>query len=445
MWERFDPRQVDRDFARARQLGARTIRVIVQPEAFGYPVPSRRMMARLDEVIGLAAAHGLRTWLTLFDWWSRYSEIGPSTAWATALLSPYRGDPRMAAVELQNELDPSDSRATDWARALVPALRRIAPGIPVVMSVSDQAGPPGLARLKAALGDQQPDIYSYHLYLGGHGEQAAAVLGAARAAASPTPLVVGETGYPTGGSASVADRAFHEAQQRLFFEQVTAGAAANGLASPAPWMLADLKPQAVPSAVRQSTRATERSFGLLRLDGSAKPVAAVVRGAFGHGPPQTWFNQRFSACAPDASGRLEPLAWREDNAGGALLRCQRRYVRGGPAAVSLSQTAGTAAAVPAFTIDPPLVIAAGRPLSASAWALSRGATGENRIAVAFFASDGRYLGQVESRDLQNADAGWRRLTVSTRVPPGAAWFELALKSAHNRGTVVYGDAEVSVG
>jgi hypothetical protein len=310
------------------------------------------------------------------------------------------------------------------------------------MSVSDSAGVAGLRRLKAALGAEQPDIYSYHLYLGGHGEQAAAVLRSAAAVARPAALFVGETGYPTAGPPRVAGVPdapdFAAAQQRLFYEQVSASAAADGLPPPAPWMLSDLAASAVPPAAVNSQTTAERSFGLLRLDGSDKPAAATVRMAFSGRTPPAWFNQDLSQCATSPGGSPEPLAWREVDAGDGRLRCTDR-------GVALSATAGTTAQVPAFATDPPIVITPGQWLTASTLALSRDATGENQLALAFFAADGRYLGQVSSPALTDSSRTWTRLTAGGRVPPGAAWFELALKSAHNRGTVMYRNLAVSAG
>ncbi len=90
MWSRFDPAAIDRDFARIRALGGNTVRIIVQPSVFGFPIVRPVMANRLFEVIGLAAKHSLRVQLTLFDWWSRYTDIHGSKEWVSSLLSRYR-------------------------------------------------------------------------------------------------------------------------------------------------------------------------------------------------------------------------------------------------------------------------------------------------------------------------------------------------------------------
>ena len=110
MWSRFDPTAIDRDFARIRALGANTVRIFIQPPVFGFPTVRPVMADRLSEVIGLAAKHSLRVHLTLFDWWSRYTDINGSKEWVSSLLSRYRDDPRIVVVELQNEVDPRNRR-----------------------------------------------------------------------------------------------------------------------------------------------------------------------------------------------------------------------------------------------------------------------------------------------------------------------------------------------
>src|SRR5580693_2188987 len=136
MWSRFDPTAIDRDFARIRALGANTVRIFIQPSVFGFPAVQPVMADRLSEVIGLAAKHSLRVHLTLFDWWSQYTDIHGSKEWVSSLLSRYRGDPRIAVVELQNEVDPRDRAAVAWATTMLPYLSTVLPGTLRTVSVA---------------------------------------------------------------------------------------------------------------------------------------------------------------------------------------------------------------------------------------------------------------------------------------------------------------------
>src|SRR3954462_7650948 len=114
MWDRWDPAQIDRDFARIAGLSANTVRVVVEPGTFGYPTPSVQYAQRLATVVRLAGVHGLHVELTLFDWWDAYGEIAQSQQWAQALLAPYVHDARVAVVELRNEIDPGDAVSMTW-------------------------------------------------------------------------------------------------------------------------------------------------------------------------------------------------------------------------------------------------------------------------------------------------------------------------------------------
>ena len=188
MWTRFDADAIDRDMARIAFLRANTVRVIVPTNVFGYPEPEAAMTARLETTVDLAARHGLRVELTLFDWWHDYADVQGSRRWAAALLSRYSGDVRIAFVELKNELRPQDVGAVEWAAALIPHVREVARR-PVALSVPALDAARDLRLLRAALGSAQPDFYSAHFYW--RPELAAEHLDAATAAVAPLPLRVG--------------------------------------------------------------------------------------------------------------------------------------------------------------------------------------------------------------------------------------------------------------
>ena len=111
MWEPWRPARLAADLRRLRSLNANTVRVVVSPPFFGYPEPEPKYLDRLSELVSIAAAEGLHVQLTLFDWWGEYRDVVGSKRWASTLLAPYVGDPRVAFVELRNEIDPADADA----------------------------------------------------------------------------------------------------------------------------------------------------------------------------------------------------------------------------------------------------------------------------------------------------------------------------------------------
>jgi hypothetical protein len=273
MWVRWDAAGIDADLAKVASLGANAVRLIVPPAAFGYPTPSATMQAHLHDAVAMAAAHGLAVQLTLFDWFGGYTDVRGSKAWATAIAHPFANDPRVSSIELRNELDLADPTAVAWARALLPHLQRQVGDVPTTISVNGPATSVGL--LRGLLAPVTPTFWSYHYYDGTSGDRARAAFAVARAGAGRQPLYLGETGADSwarrGESAATA-----EARQAAFLAAVFAAAAAEGLPAPAPWTYSDFADGTLPAG----SQPRQAAFGLVRLDGSEKPAAAVVRAAF---------------------------------------------------------------------------------------------------------------------------------------------------------------------
>ena len=325
MWTRFDPDGIDRDFARVASLNANTVRVIVPARTFGYPNPKAEMRARLERVVELAARHGLRVELTLFDWWHDYVDIAGSRRWLAALLSPYAGDARIAFVELKNELRLEDEGAAEWAAALIPYVRELT-AKPVTVSVPALEPARDLGLLRSALGSSQPDFYSAHFYW--RPELAAEHLAAARAAVAPLPLRIGETGYSTaipydvlpGAPASPSAR---EAQQAYYFRSLAIVGRRLGLPPIAPWVLSDFAPDAIPPDDPGLGNPREYRFGLFRVTGEAKPAALAIRSIFA-GRHVGGLQQRLRA---GGSRRTRPLGacdMADPTRAGRVVRPRRR-------------------------------------------------------------------------------------------------------------------------
>jgi hypothetical protein len=275
MWSRFDPTAIDRDFARIRALGANTVRIIIQPVVFGFPTVHPVMANRLSEVIGLAAKHSLRVHLTLFDWWSRYTDIGGSKQWVSSLLSRYRHDPRIAVVELQNEVNPQNPEAVTWVARMLPYLSTVMPG--TLRTVSTGSVPPQLfAMFTHELKSSPPDFWDYHYY--GPAGDAHPLLSRIKELAAPRPLFVGEMGYSTDGTSG--GQAAQEQAQAAYYRAVFTAAAALQLPAPAPWILNDFFPGAIPPQSPAVDNRAQYGYGLFQLNGTPKPAAAVVSRAF---------------------------------------------------------------------------------------------------------------------------------------------------------------------
>jgi hypothetical protein len=437
MWTNWQPDRIDRDLCGIAALGANAVRIIVQPGVFGFPRPAAAMLDRLSSVVGIAAAHGLRVQLTLFDWWSDYSDLPGSDAWAKAVLQRFRGDFRIAFCELKNEINVDDVNAMSWARHEIPVIRAALGSVPVTVSVSGDSPAMALAGLKAGLGSRQPDFYDVHYY--GEPGAAFAQLSAARAEVAPAALFVGETGE----SSQAADSPAGDAQQDLYLRAVEWAAMRAGLPLAAPWMYTDLVPAAVPAAAATDAAggiaADQLYFGLIRADGAAKPAAQSMRRIFSGQTVPLGFNNGFSvghAGLPD--GWQSTAA--EAPPGTGMFAWDPSVGHYAPGSARLSRTSAAANPVPAFYTTPVTQPThAGEKFRLTAWAKGIRTTGSNRVAISWFADDGTFLGENDSSSLQPGIVTWTTLSVTADTPPGAAYAQVRLQSEGNTGTVWFDD------
>lgn len=431
MWEEWNLSTINRDFATIAALHANAVRIIIPTNTFGYPNPEPIMVSRLASIVASAESQGLKVQLTLFDWWGEYTDLAGSTNWASAVLAPYRNDPEIAFVELKNEVDPKNPAAMAWVRTELPIVEGIVGSIPVTVSVTGMDTPAVLTALKTALGSNQPDFYDVHYY--GNAGAAYSELAQDKAIASPSSLFVGETGISTLPRSGQTE-AQAESAQDMYLRSVEWATVALGLPAAAPWMLQDLTPSGIPP--QEGGNPDQADFGLLRVDGSEKPAAVSISQFFLSGSVDTQFNSTF---AGQSGG--QPLDWMPVDSARGNLAWDPMVSHSGTGSVSLSNTGGTSAAVPAYQTSPIIVPTyAGQVSTASTWAEGVASTGSNRIAISWFNAQGDYLGQSESAHLPTGNTGWHQLTVKSTPPPGATYEEVSLKSSDNTGTVWFDDA-----
>ncbi len=429
MWTGFDAGRIETDMARAAALGADNVRIIVFPQSFGFPKPRVEYAERLRKFISIADSQGLTVKLTLFDWWSGYSDAAGSAAWAKAVLAPYSGDRRVLSVELKNEFVSTDPAAVAWVRKLIPAVREAVPQMPLTLSVDGQSGAAGLARIRAALTETPLDYYDYHFY--GNSERALAEIRRAQAAVSPDPIVIGETGLSTATSS--------EGEQVAFLARTFAAAAEAGVRSVAPWTLYDFSDGAIPSNSQVSKVPAQYRFGLFRADGTAKPAAAVVRSA--------WAGNRLTDALLDLGFEASPGSspWRPYLADEGTAVRARGVARTGDFSARFTGTVRTGSSLPSVRTSPVDPVRAGQTWHAEAWVRGVRVTGSNEIALSWFDINDRWLGQNSSRQVAKGDSDWTRLTVNAVAPPGATSVQLHLKSGDNRGSVWFDDVALSAG
>lgn len=427
MWTDFDADTVDADLATAEALGANSVRAILFPSVFGYPSPKPEYTTKLAQFVSLAAAHGMSVKLALFDWWDGYSDITGSSAWATAILAPYRYDNRIISIGLQNELDPDNAAAVAWAKRLVPAVRAAAPAIPVTIPVSVADGTAGLAKIKTAMEATPLDYYDFHFY--GNSERALSIIRQAQALVAPGPMVIGETGVST--------LQYTEGEQAAYLARVYEAADVAGVRSVAPWTLNDFAASGIPDSAVARIPA-QYQFGLYRTDGAPKPAAAVVKAAWsGTAYPAGLMDLGFENAAGQTPWRpyLPEL--------GVATRTQTA-ARTGKWSVSLTNAGKSASGSPSYRVSPITPVQPGQKWHAEVWARGNAATGNTQVALSWFDANDKWLGGASSAGLAPGTTNWTKLTVDSTAPAGTASLQVHLKSGGNTGTVWFDDAAMSV-
>ncbi|MFC4072509.1 glycosyl hydrolase [Actinoplanes subglobosus] len=427
MWTGFDAARIDADLAKVAALGADNVRVIVFPQAFGWPTPKAEYTEKLRKFISAADANGLTVKVTLFDWWSGYNEVNNSVNWAKAILSPYVNDPRVIAVELKNEFQPGDSAAVTWIKQVIPAVRVWAPAMPLTLSVDGGTGATGMAQIKSQLTASPLDYYDFHFY--GSSERALAEIRKAQAAVAPAPVVIGETG--------VSSAVVSEGEQGAYLARVFRAASEAGVGSVSPWTLNDFANGAIPANSQVSTMPAQYKFGLYRADGTAKFAATVVRSWWTTGTvPNSLLNLGFEAAASDSP-------WRLANTDAGTPVTVTDVARSGSKSVRFSGTTRTTAGLPSLVTSPITPVQAGYRWRAEAYARGTNATGVTEIALSWFDVTGKWISQSTSNRLPAGNSSWTKLVVEAVAPAGATSVQLHLKSGDNSGSVWFDDVAVS--
>jgi hypothetical protein len=423
MWTNWQPAVLKRDFARIRDLGGNAVRIIVFPNVF----------ARFAATLSIAASQGLGVQVTLFDWWNDYRDIAQSQAWLRSLMRPYADDAHLRLVELQNEVDPANGVQVAWVRALLPTLRSVLPRTPSTVSVSGKAGPGGFIRLRKELGRAPLDVADMHFY--GPAGRAYGWMMAARQAAGSLPLFVGEIGSPVTTTSSSGMEAA-DLQQAHWYSVVFAAARAAGVSPPAPWTLNDFKSRAVPAPERSSR---EEHFGLYTAAGRRRLSARVVEQAF-HGRIVDNSNLAFNL----ADNNDQPMVWSRYLPAQGTLTYDSSVGHLKRGSVRLTGTQRSSLGIPGYELVPVNVPTFRSLWTLSAWAKGTDVNGTAQIALAWFRSDGTYLGSSNSKPLPQGNPSWKKLTVRQRVPLDAASVRVFLKSDNVAGSVWFDDVSISV-
>ena len=299
---------------------------------------------------------------------------------------------------------------------------------PVTLSVGGMDRVRDLRRVVASLPlRSRPDFSNPHYFTGG-AEQAERLFASMRDLVAPTPLWIGELGYPTSttttGYAGVPlTPSGQEAAQEHFLRLCFGALARLELPAPGLWILDDFAPGAIPRS-DVSPKEPEYRFGLFREDGSPKPAAALVRRLFA-GEPDTGFNGDFEGAALAEDGTSVPAVW---GSTGRLRLVRDPGAHWGEAAARI---AGPAGGRGVFTVAPvDASVEKGHHAEIAAWI--RG-SGTIRLGVTWY---DRYLREAGSTSTRvRAERGWRSVAVRSAPPAAAEFGRITVEAAALSGPV----------
>lgn len=326
MWRDFDVGEVRDDFAQIADIGFDVVRMFALTQDF-LPGPlsvAPEMVDRLVAVARVAKDAGLQVVPTLIVlnmsgriWWpgwmldaaGRPADLfsDPMLLRSQALLvercaSALSGDPCVRAFDLSNEIDDAQRPRSRhggwlWASLLANTVRRAASGIPIQVG----AHLPSLTtqnnmRIDDIAGVADEDVmHAYPLYYDGARSfldpelvPFSCALTAALSGTGRRPLMQEFglcTAAPGATGCTITDDFLgkprpqylaSEEEGATYYEDVLERLVATGAAGAYAWCYGDYDPQLF-DRLPLSHAIRERTFGLVRADGSEKPAAGVFR------------------------------------------------------------------------------------------------------------------------------------------------------------------------
>ena len=434
MWANYSHDQTETDFAAISAMGANAVRVIVQPDWLGYPDMTAAGQAAFDDMVAVAAEHHLNVQLTLFDWWSRYSDTVGSDQWLSQLLARHVNDPRIGLIEIHNEIDPADSSIIPWAIHELRELQALTPNTPRTISVLPSSSLAGLINVLGEIPPSLINVVDLHVYADTRYD--VPMLSGLPGLANGRPILIGEAGLSTDTSSSSETTPQAEWAQSRFYRLLADETQGLGLPLPSPWIFSDFVADTTP----QNTPSEQLFYGLHRADGSLKPAGADIESLWaGAEAPLTWgLDGGFDHELAGDANSITPMfgswqAYATSYAGEASIG-SRAGVGGSPAAC-LTSTGGSGSAYPSIMQE--LALPDDHSIAASTKVELRSGAGTTQMALAFFDAAGHFISQASSASAANSVSDWQTLSVTATPPSNATSVQIHLKSAYNSGSACF--------
>ena len=282
--------------------------------AFNIGTPLSTQLARLTDLCNRANSAGIQLQLCFFDLYGNYGQLAAAHTFLAAMLGAIVTS-AVSVIELQNETPWGSTTAyaggydsgwtlsqtgisvggaaITWAQALIPFIRSLVPGIPVVISANHYAD---LSAVVSGLtGSTAPSWYEYHSYPVSPGVLDADIKGAV-ALAPIGSLRIGETGATSVNTGTMSVTQAYQGQVD-WMRTARWVCQKYGLGEPTLWAMYD------------NASGISNAYGA--DDESGKPRALVsYYQAYPTAGKPPGVNSSFSAPIADAFGNPIPSGWK---------------------------------------------------------------------------------------------------------------------------------------
>jgi endo-1,4-beta-mannosidase len=269
-WPSFDEAVVKADFDRIRALGGNSVRIFLTQNDFGSEEPGVPLR-KLETLLALAERSGLSVVPTLFDLKQDYSlgTWADDSRFLDNVLPVLDASNTIAFVDIKNEPDldfahHGKAKVTAWLKTMAGLIRARAPELALTVGWAEAE--------QASVVSSDLDVITYHDYAPEAG--VAARLAQVKDSAKGKPVVVTEIGESTFELA-VNFPGSDTSQSIRLATRLDALEAADGVML---WTLNDFeKVDALAVGMSPWVRRSQAVFGVIRVDGSEKPAADIIR------------------------------------------------------------------------------------------------------------------------------------------------------------------------
>jgi len=272
-WENYSKDTTEQDLNIARSLGFNTVRIFLQYSVFGEEDVKKEMLNKLGSFLDIAQNKQINVIVTLFDFPRSYDLINYTSTdrHLESILTKFKDNEAILAWDIKNEPDLDfkiygEQVVNDWLAFVIARAREYDPNHLITIGWSDAKDAHNLS--------DRVDFVSFHFYK--KAENLSSTIKALKHKCADKKLVLGEFGQTSLKSALTLYSKSEEKQQD-YYEEVFKVLEEEKV-SYVCWALHDFKD--APTEVfglKPWIRGPQKHFGLLRNDGTQKPVASLIK------------------------------------------------------------------------------------------------------------------------------------------------------------------------